>query len=111
VKKSLVGLFGLVSLVAGLAVSGCGGSSGANTGPAIASCNAYCDSYISAACASPIYTTAAECKSGECTIPSGVKQGCADATKTYYDCRKTQADICADNGCDTQAAALLPACQ
>jgi hypothetical protein len=36
--------------------------------------------------------------------------GCYAATKSWYDCRKAQSDICADTGCANQAAAAMDAC-
>jgi len=112
-KKALLGLFGALGLVSVLAASGCGSSSnsGGGSGAALASCNAYCDAYIAKACASPIYASAAECKTNECVDTSAASSGCNGSIKTYYDCRATQADLCADDGCNTQAAAILTACQ
>jgi len=113
VKKSLAGLFSVLGLVSMIATGGCGGSSGGgnNAAAALASCNTYCDAYAAKACATPIYASAAECKSNECVDTSAAPSGCNAAIKTYYDCRATQADLCADNGCDSQATAILTACQ
>lgn len=110
-KRALVGLFGGLGLMVALATSGCGGDDGGGGGAAaLASCNSYCDAYIAKACATPIYTTAAECKTDECDGISAVPANCGAALKTYYDCRATQADLCADDGCDSQAAAFVTAC-
>jgi hypothetical protein len=111
-KKSLLGLFGMLGLVSVLAASGCGSSSGgSNSSAALASCNAYCDAYIAKACADPIFTSLADCKSSECVDTSAASAGCNNTVKAYYDCRTTQADLCADDGCNTQATAILSACQ
>jgi hypothetical protein len=112
VKKSLLGLFGLLGLVSVLATSGCGGDSNSSTSDAVTSCNAYCDAYfaVTPACADPAFPSAAQCKTDECTPPPGVTAACTSAAKTYYDCRKAQADLCADTGCDSQLAALATAC-
>ena len=113
-KKSLVGLFGVLGLVAGLSVSGCGSdskSNGNNSGALTTSCNAYCDAYIAKACADPIFTSAADCKTNECGGLSAAPAGaCQNALKVWYDCRTTEADICMDNGCDSQNTAWLAAC-
>jgi hypothetical protein len=108
-KKSLLGLFGVLGLASLLAASGCGSSSG-DSSATRASCNTYCDAYIAKACTDPIYASAAECKSSECVDTSAGSSGCNASIKAYYDCRATQADLCADDGCDTQAAAILSAC-
>ena len=112
-KKPSLGVFGVLGLVAALATVGCGGSDGDNGHAAtLTSCNAYCDMYGAAACgASGLFTDAADCKTSECQpIPAAAPSGCQSALKTYYDCRKTQADICADDGCDAQATAFFTAC-
>jgi hypothetical protein len=108
-KRSLLGLVGLLGLVAVIATSGCG-DSGPSAGEVSASCNAYCDAYGAAACADPIYTDAAECKSTECVDTSSGSEGCRTAVKNYYDCEKSQADICADTGCGNQALSILTSC-
>ena len=112
-KRALVGLFGGLGLLVVFATSGCGDSSdggGGNAAAALASCNSYCDAYIAKACTSAFYATAAECKTMECEDTSAAPANCNAALKTYYDCRQTQADLCADDGCNSQAAALLSAC-
>lgn len=87
---------------------GCGSSgSSVDRTAAIASCNAYCDMFGAAACPAPaLYASAADCKTNNCTPLSSSPAGCQTALVTFYDCEKTQADICADDGCDTQFAAL-----
>ena len=96
---------------AGSAGGSSGGQGGSNANPAIASCNAYCDAYIAAACPTPTYSSASECKSSECgSIPTTATAACYAAVKTFYDCERTQADICGDTGCVNQFTALLGAC-
>lgn len=115
-RKSLLGLFGLVGLAAVLATNGCGdsGDSGANDGTyvsALTSCSNYCDAYIAAACSPAAYPSDGQCKVSLCTpIPNMASAGCYMATKGWYDCRRAQADICGDAGCNDQAAAALTAC-
>jgi hypothetical protein len=112
VKKSLVGILGLVGLAAVLATNGCGdsGESGGTYSSAIESCSAYCETYF-AACAPPQYTTHGQCKITLCSpIPSMASAACYAATKTWYDCRKAEADLCGDTGCTAQATAALDAC-
>jgi hypothetical protein len=93
---------------------GAGGSSGGqggNGGSSIASCNAYCDAYIATACPTPLYTSADECKSFECGDISKIASGaCQAAVTTFYDCERTQADICGDTGCTNEFTALITAC-
>ncbi len=110
-KKLLLGLCGVFGLVSVLAASGCGGSSGggATLAEATASCNAWCDAYIAEACADPLYTTADECKTTECS-PETASASCYAAVKALYDCEKTQADICGDTGCTSQVGAAISAC-
>ena len=104
--------WGLLGLVLSFVLVGCGSSGGNGSAETQASCNAYCTAYIAAACASPIYATAAECNTNECAqIPASAPAKCQMALKTYYDCRKAQADICGDAGCDPQATAYISACQ
>jgi hypothetical protein len=114
VGKSLVGIFGLMGLAAVLAAGGCGdsGNSGDSAGTyasALESCSAYCEAYVAAAC-TPTYPTAGQCKISLCSpIPSMASAGCYTATKSWYDCRKAQSDICA-SGCTDQATAAAAAC-
>jgi hypothetical protein len=117
VKKSLVGVFGvfgLFGLASVLASNGCG-SSGDGSGTyasALTSCSTYCDAYIAAACAPAAYPTDGQCKVSLCTpIPTMASAGCYSATKSWYDCRRAQADICGDTGCTNQAAAAVDVCR
>jgi hypothetical protein len=137
-KTSQLGLVGLFSLVLVLAAGGCddsgrtggtGGAAGTSSGggggttgsggtggggsalaAAVASCNAWCDAYAAATCADPLYGTAAECKSTECSATGSESAACLAAIKALYDCSRTQANICADNGCVSQAGAAISAC-
>jgi hypothetical protein len=110
VKKSLLGLFGVAGLVSVLAASRCSSSgSSATLAEATASCNAYCDAYIAAACTDSLYTSADECKTTECAPETG-SASCYAAVKAFYDCEKTQADICGDTGCTNQLGAAISAC-
>ena len=103
---------GLCGLVLSLFVFGCGGDGGGGGGvtaaDALAACNSYCDIYAAAACADPIYTSADDCKSSDCTDLSQAPAGCRDEIKAYYDCRKalTGAALCDDTGCTAELAAL-----
>ena len=114
-RKSLVGLVGLLGLAAVLASNGCGdsGGSGDNSGTyatALESCSAFCEAYFAAAC-SPMYTADGFCKIDMCSpIPAMASVGCYSATKSWYDCRKAQSDICSATGCTSQAAAAVDAC-
>ena len=90
-----------------MALMGCGSSSSSgNSAATQTSCNAYCTAYLAAACNPSMYPSMAECTAGECTPIMSAPGGCQAALKTYYDCRKAETDICADTGCDSQAAAL-----
>jgi hypothetical protein len=112
-KRSWLGLLGLVGLVAVFATTGCGSSSssGPSDSDVTMSCNVYCDAYAAEACPTPIYASAAECKTMDCDmLPTGAPSGCRAALKAYYDCEKAQQDICADTGCTDQAAAFFTAC-
>jgi len=109
-KKSLVGLLGLLGLVSVIATSGCG-DSGPSAAEITASCTAFCDGYGAAACTDPIYPDAVWCKSVECVDFSSGSDDCRKATKTFYDCEKSQADICANDGCGGQAISRVIACR
>ena len=98
--------------------TGGGGTGGGGTGgggsamaQAVASCNAWCDAYAAASCADPLYPTASECKATECVPTGAPSAACLAAIKTLYDCSRTQANICADNGCVSQASAAFTACR
>jgi len=103
VKRQLLGVLGLVL---SFAVIGCGSSSGGDPAATQTSCTAYCTAYLAAACPTPMYTSASDCQSSECTQASTAPAGCQSTLKTYYDCRATQADICGDTGCTAEFAAL-----
>ena len=96
-KNSLLGLVALVGLVSAFGAGGC--SSGPSAAEVTASCGAYCDMYAAAACEIPIYTDAAACKADECQDTSSLSDDCRQAFKDFYECQRTQADICADDGC------------
>jgi hypothetical protein len=88
--------------VALLAAVGCG--SNAHEGdpaPATASCNAYCDAYIAAACSPSNYATGDACKTAECRDIAKAPPICFDEFKAFYDCAKalTPAELCADTSC------------
>lgn len=97
----------LASLVA--ASAGCGSSGGPTGDPqaTLASCNAWCDAYIPAACAAPIYTALDACKMTECSDLPRQPAICQTKIKTYYDCRKAQADLCGDMACTDEFNAVL----
>ena len=104
--------WGLLGLALSFVLAGCGSSGGGGSSSETqASCNAYCTTYIAAACPSSIYTSTDDCNTNECAPTTGAPAKCQTALKAYYDCRKTQADICADTGCSQQALAFLSACQ
>ena len=77
---------------------------------AVASCNAWCDAYAAATCADPLYGSAGECKATECSPTGTESAACLAAIKALYDCSRVQANICADNGCVSQAGAAVSAC-
>jgi len=104
-----VGGFGFVLA---LVVSGsCGGKSSAG-GSSVASdsCRAYCTAVIAKNCPLPIYGTVDECQAAECGNLASAPAECQGPLKTYYDCERSQADLCADDGCTAQLGAIL-ACQ
>ena len=137
-QLGLIGLFSLVLVFAaggcsdGGRTGGMGGAGGTSSGggtgggggttggggtggggalaEAVASCNAWCDAYVAATCADPLYTSAAACKSTECSPDGTESAACIAAIKALYDCSRTQANICADNGCVSQAGAAISAC-
>ena len=102
-------LFGLGFLLA-VAVLGCGGGSGGSSNgdpkDTRSACDGYCIKYFAASCPSPIYTSMSECGATECDPRAGTPPGCQTPLKVYYDCRRNQADICGDSGCDSEFAAL-----
>jgi len=97
-----------LGLLLSTAMFGCGGGSSSNGDPAATrmSCDAYCIAYIAASCADPMFTSMTDCGTSECDPLSAVPAGCQTAVKAYYDCRKAEADICNDVGCDSQFAAI-----
>ena len=107
-KRRLIGVLGLVL---SMATIGCGSSSGGDPAATQASCSAYCTAYIAAACPTPVYASVDDCNSAECAPFASAPSKCQSALKTYYDCRATQADICADTGCDSQFTAVVANCQ
>jgi hypothetical protein len=94
----------------GSAGSAAGGQGGGSASPAIASCYGYCDKYLAAACPVPLYDSVSQCRSYDCIIPPGATASCESAIQTFYDCERTQADICADTGCFNEINALFSAC-
>lgn len=105
--RRLLGILVMASSVS-FAALGCGSSGGstATASDGLTACNAYCDAYITKACADPTYSSAAECKTSECGQLSKAPSSCQGAIKIYYDCEKAQANLCDDTGCSTQFAAL-----
>lgn len=93
-------LFVVVGLLVA-AASGCG-EDRADPGPAVASCNAYCEAYLAAKCTTPTYTAAADCKDTECGDIATSPSQCVGAFKAYYDClgALSAEDLC----CDTAVA-------
>jgi len=90
-----------------LAALGCGAAAPADLGATVAACNAYCDAYLAASCPSSNYASTDECKSIECTPHlSMAPTSCLPPFKTYYECERTQTDLCGDTGCVNQLAAL-----
>ena len=100
--------FGFLVSMTLLGCGSSGGSSTSNGDPAATklSCMEYCIEYIAGSCPTPVYTTMTECGMNECDPLAAAPAGCQTALKTYYDCRKAEADICDDVGCDSQFAAL-----
>ncbi len=98
-------LSGVLGLVISFAAIGCGSDSGGGSGNSaatLAACNAYCDAYIAKACTNPFYSSVAECQSLDCGVISNVPSQCQASLKAYYDCRKNQADLCGDTGCNAE---------
>lgn len=111
-RRSSLGFVCLLGLASGLATNGCGssGAAGNTYGAAIEACAEYCETYF-AACAPPAYSTAGQCKISLCSpIPQMASADCYAATVSWYDCRKTQTDLCGDTGCTDKAAAAQSAC-
>jgi hypothetical protein len=104
----LATLAGILSVA--LTACGSGSGSSGNSGAVKASCMSYCDAYIQKACADSFYASVTECKTQECDPLGAGSSGCLTALVTYYDCRKGQADLCLDNGCDSQSEAFFSAC-
>ena len=92
VKKWSVGWLAVVGLLSVFASSGCSDSVEGDPAAALASCNAFCEAYLAAACAD--YSTLDECKSIECSDLPRQPLGCQTQIKVYYDCRQDQADVC-----------------
>jgi hypothetical protein len=105
-KRSLAALVGILSM----ALMACGSGSSGNSSAVKASCMSYCDAYIQKACDNSFYASVTECKTQECDPLGAGSSACLTALTTYYDCRKGQADLCADNGCDSQSQAFVSAC-
>ena len=99
VKRTFVRALAVSGLLSMLAV-GCG-EDRADPAPAVASCDAYCDAYLAAACSTSNYTSVAMCKQFECGTIATSPSTCVDEFKAYYDCLKvlTAADLC----CETVA--------
>ena len=104
-----------LSLTTILAASGCpdddggGGGGGATYAEALASCNAYCDALF-AACPTTFYPTIEVCKTTECSGSMSEPAACYTAGKTMWDCRKVNANICTELGCDSEFNAAVAAC-
>jgi hypothetical protein len=101
----------MFGLVLSLGVLGC--SSSSSSGSAEAACNNFCGNYIAAACYYPSYYSVADCESLECQPLSGTSGACATALVNWYDCRaqSSNADICADYGCDVEFTDVYNNCQ
>jgi hypothetical protein len=84
-----------LGLLLSLAVMGCG--SEGDPAAAQASCTAFCNAYIAASC--PEYTSVSQCQANECGHAAGAPANCQATIKAYYDCRRTQADICGTTAC------------
>ena len=97
---------GLVLVLAPfLAALGCS-SSGGTLSATQDSCTAYCNAYVVAVCDPPLYTEASACESVECVPLKGGSPSCQAAFKAYYDCKQSQADLCADTGCTREFDAI-----
>jgi hypothetical protein len=113
---------GIIATSALLIVGACSSNSSSNNADVLAtqaSCMAYCDAYNAAtiddagapmaSCPTPFYAKVSDCVASECTPllgSMGITPSCQGAYKAYYDCEASQADLCADNGCSDQFAAL-----
>ncbi len=92
VKRWPVGWLAVLSLVSVLASAGCSDSDEGDPAAALASCNAFCEAYLAAACMD--YPTLDDCKSVECSDLPRQPLGCQTEIKIYYDCRQAQAAVC-----------------
>jgi hypothetical protein len=92
VQKWPVGWLAVLSLLSLFASSGCADSVDGDPAAALASCNAFCEAYLTAHCAD--YPTLEDCKTIECSDLPRQPIGCQTQIKLYYDCRQAQADIC-----------------
>ena len=103
-KKALVGLFGGLGLLVVFATSGCGDSRWRRQrGRGARVLQRYCDAYIAKACADrPSTRRRPSARRRSARYTSAAPANCNAAVKAYYDCRQTQADLCADDGCDSQ---------
>jgi hypothetical protein len=101
-------VLGIVSsLLAALASSACSEDDGAAAAATLSSCHAYCEVYTAATCPVPNYPDVDACKFTECEDIPVQPRICQGEAKAYFDCRQAQADLCADDGCDTQQQTLL----
>lgn len=106
-----------LGFAAGL-IAGCSGGSkaAADGGPdsggsaaipaGVTSCQAYCDTAIASLCAPPLYESIEECRTVKCADLATAPAQCQAMLKAYYDCKRTQPDICEDSGCTSQANAF-----
>jgi hypothetical protein len=97
---------GTLGLVVGFLASSCGKSDVNSSADVIASCNAYCAAVIAKNCPDPPYSSLEECKTSECSVLAKAPASCQTPLKTYYECEASQADLCADEGCTSQFAAV-----
>jgi hypothetical protein len=101
VKKWSLGWLAVLSLVSVLASPGCTDSADGDPAAALASCNAFCDAYLTAGCKD--YDSLEECKAIECSDLPAQPRGCQTQVTIYYDCRQAQADICINPDESTEA--------
>lgn len=84
-----------------------GDGSSAVTPAGVTSCQAYCDEAIASRCTLPLYGSTEECRTTECADLTTAPAQCQTVLEVYYDCERTQTDICEDSGCAPEANAVI----
>ena len=88
-------ILGALGILISAALIGCDGYG--DPAATQASCSAFCTKYVAAAC--PQYASVGACQNSECGHAAAAPASCQTAIKAYYDCRKSEADICGSTAC------------